>query len=632
MKISVQKKHYTFEYSDGFIRISNRSGQLLYSPLSAQLVLASGVVCQGSGEAFLEDNKVILPYEELPEEIESASLTLQLFDEEIICSFCIKAKNDLAINKLEYFRKANKAIKPNDIEFAFAPAPRGAAGHGTMLYKKPCDASTNGYFAPPPFIMVIGNRFGKIAFSLLDMPNSKQFKFNNYFSVLVEAAGGNIKLKAGEEYHAPRLMLTFPTDEWQAMQDYYIKLKEHGAIDPVPIEDKNLPQWWKRFVVDSYGDQMTQHQYNVYVADDWASADYNTAWLYKWLDTAEERLGTKDFNIVLDAFWQYEWSLDPVPDQERFPDLREFIDEAHRRGHKVLLWIVPFVEDKKLHLSENEPTWAQRYCVLNSVNSVDWTADNVEAYLRDYCHALLSGDDGCLDADGVKLDGAQLTADPIRFRYANPEKGGGVRELMHFYKLFNKIAQSVKPDALINTSVVNPFFENDIHICRLGDQSVRTEREERARISSLMAPNMLMDSDSVVDSRYIKEDYLAACVYSVPYLYNTDMFNLGERPDDATMRALGRLLSLSDKKPYGRAVFVDYGTWQWETRGRITAACFDYDVILVFSEDGTGYVFSWSSGMRELPLFGWKLAEDPDALQLRIDLTAGEIATFRFIP
>ncbi len=626
----MNKKNYSFEYSDEFIYISNNKGELLRSPLSATLTLESGTICEACGEPEIFDNKVVLAYKNLPDELSSATLTLELNDDEIILNFETVAKTDTSINTLEYFLKGKKAIAPNSNCFFFSPAPRSAAGHGTTLYKRPCDVSTDAYFAPPPFIMVMGNRFGNIAYSLLDMPNSKQFKFTPNFGVLVEAVGGNIKLSAGEKYTAPRLMLTFPQDEWNAMEDYYERLKSHNRINPIPIEKKSFPEWWKRFVVDSYGDQIVQLQYNAYVADDWASPDYNTSWLYKWLDTAVKRLGRSDFNIVIDAFWQYEFSIDPIPDKNRFLDLRKFIDDAHKRGHKVLLWIVPFFADSKKHLSDGELTWAQRYDILNSANQIDWTSDNIKAYLNDYCNVLFGSDDGCLDADGVKIDGPQLSTNPTSFKYAHPEHGCGVCELIRFYKLFTNAAQKVKPDVLINSSVVNPFFENEMHICRLGDQSVRSEREDRARISSIMSPNMLMDSDAVTDSELLKEDYLAACVYSVPYLYYTDEFMYGPRPDDKTMKQLGNLLSLSEKKPYGRAIFESQGNWRWETCGKTTAACFDYNTIIVFSEDGTGYVFSWKDGIKRLPLFDWKLVDNPDAAEIEISLTAGEISTFKF--
>ena len=277
---------------------------------------------------------------------------------------------------------------------------------------------------------------------------------------------------------------------------------------------------------------------------------------------------------------------------------------------------------------------AQRFDVLtkdkNGQPHVDWTSDNAEAYLEELCRRLFGNSEDCLDADGVKIDGAFLISDPMNTTYAHPEKGVGAKELLRFYRLFNKAAQKIKRDVLVNTSTVNPFFEDCVHVNRLGDQSVRSERQARARIASLTSPNILLDSDAVMDADCIKEDYLSAVIYSVPYLYNTDEFMLGNRPDDKTMESLGTLLSLSEKKPMGRPVYISEGNWQWETGGRITAACFDADTAVVFGECGKGYAFSWTGGMRNLPLYGRKLPNDKAAQELCVTLRSGELYEFEF--
>ena len=631
----IEKTKYILEYTNGFLSLFNLLGERLqHFPFSTQLTLSDGTVYDIAGEPLWENNRLSLQYQNLSSPLGSASLILTLNEDCILTEFSTTAAQPTAIHTLEYFRKGNKALSVNDNNFYFSPAPYNTFGHGSSLYKRPCNCSTDSYFAPPPFLMLSGNRFGKIAYSLLDLPNSYQYRMSEKFGILADMPGGNLHLSAGDTYIAPRLMLTFPTDEWCALAEYYSKLREYGLIDPCPIEQKNWPAWWKRFAVDCYGDQCTQLQYNAYTADDWASPEYNINWLYCWLNHAEKRLAQTDFTIVVDAFWQYEWSIDPYPDQNRFHGLRGFIDECHRRGHKVLLWIIPFSADRRTHLSPETQTLAERFRVLSSeqnrIPHVDWSSEHAEAYIKELCRVLFGNAPDCLDADGVKIDGPFQIPDPMKVSYAHPEKGIGVRELRRFYRMFTSAAQQIKSDVLVNTSTVNPFFENDIHINRLGDQSVRDEREIRARIASLVSPNILLDSDSVMNSEHIKEDYLTATVYSVPYLYNTEDFLLGERPDDATMQALGRLLSLSEKRPMGRPVYESNGNWRWETNGRTTAACFDSHTIIVFSEDGIGYIFSWHSGIQTLPLFGWHLPDSPSSNEITLHLHAGEIHTFTF--
>lgn len=622
MTMTIEKKSYIFTLENDFCRLLSPEGkQLTAFPLSARLSLAEGAMCEGRGEPVLKDDRLVLEYTALPDSIESAELYFEFYDEKIICAFQARAKEDLAVESFEYFRKGNRALFVNDNTFNFSPAPRSASGHGTTLYKRPCDCSGDGYFAPPPHLMIMGNKAGKISYSLLDLPRSRQFKFSDKYGVLAEVAGGNIAVLAGESYSAPRLMLTFPKDEWEALETYYAAL----PLPRTAIENKNLPSWWKRFVVDTYGDQIAELQYNAFTADDWASPEFNTAWLYSWLESSEKRLGTLDFTVLIDAFWQYEWNLDPIPDQNRFPDLRKFIDHCHSRGHKVLLWIVPLATDKKVNPATGEPSLMEKFNVKKADGTLDCTADGICDYFNEYCRLLFSSEKDCLDADGVKVDGPFLFTDPAGGKYAHHERGIGCFELLNFYKLFTSSAQKFKPDVLINTSTANPFFEENVHICRLGDQSVRAEREARARICSIVSPNMPIDSDGVMDSDFIKEDYLAATIYSVPYLYNTGNFMVGDRPSDETMASLGKLLSLSEKKPWGKPVYLSDGNWLWKTRDRVTAACFDYDTVIVFAEDGLAYVFSWSGGNKTLPTF-----DHTEEKTIDLNLPAGDIFTFPY--
>ena len=631
----IRKAKYIFDYDGGFFTIMNPAGKKIARfPLSARLSLSAGKILEDFEEPLFYDDKITVNLNGRTNAIESATLTFAFADDEIVVSFAALAKEDLSVNEFEYFRHGNFGMSMNDKTFAFSPAPRGAGGHGTTLYKFPCDSSMDSFFAPPPFLLMCGNRFGNISWALLDMPNSYVFKHSDKLGIIAEKPSGKLTTKKGGVYTPPRLLITFPEDEWDALSIYYNKLLEKGCIHPIPQEKKNYPDWWKRFVVDSYGDQMTSLQYNVYSADDWATPDFNTEWLYAWLDKAEKRLGRYDFNIVIDAFWQHEWSLDPYPDKNRFKDLRKFIDHAHRQGHKVLLWVIPFMGDQDGHLAEGEQTFAAKFNVLRNnidgTKSIDYTNANIEKYMDEFCRILFSDGEDCLNSDGVKLDGPFGVSEPGNTEYQNPEMGIGAKEALHHYQLFEKWAHKYKKDALINTSIVNPFFEDYVHICRLGDQSTREEREQRARIQSIMSPNMFTDSDNIANSDHIQKDYLAATVYSVPYLYHTDEFLLGDRPTDATMRALGNLLSLSEKKPFGRPVFQSLGNWQWETEGEITAACFDYDTIIVFSKEKIAYVFSWTSGEKELPLFGHKIP-DSNCDTITLLLKEGEIETFEFI-
>ena len=575
-------------------------------------------------------------------DLSALTLTFTLGDDEIVAAFSAHLRCSAAIEAVELFRSGRKGLYMVDCIRYFAPAPRNYFGINRAFNRNFCDCSSDGYFSPPPLNFSVGNQYGWVSFGLLDLPNSTLYKLTPDLGILVEQPEGQIVVEAGAAYEAPRLLLTFPEDEWQGEALFRQKLLEKGVFSETQKE--SFPDWWQRPTVVTYGDQIMELQYNWYTDVDWGAPGFTQQWLMSWLDNAEKTLDRKDFTIIVDAFWQHRWSAEAKPDINRFPNLRGFIDECHHRGHKVLLWTAPLVDS----VVNGFETLSQRMGVLSEdpvrgledeCRYIDITSDRIRPYFAELSRMFFSSDPDALNCDGLKMDFLTRLQPPAGGCFQHPENGIGVRGLYRFYRIFNEEAKKVKADVLLNGSVCDPRFESILHMNRLHDiQNVFEERELRARASVLAAPNILVDSDgAIMLSDWVEETYLNAVVYSTPSLYYIRKFHDGRSLSAEKMKSLGRLLALSGRKPWGTVEFQSPGNWRLSCGGRIAAATFDGHTLLLQDKNGRQlHLFSWRSGVQSLPLFGMHPETLPAGFitendTLTANLCAGEVYTLPLI-
>lgn len=537
-------------------------------------------------------------------------LTMTFEEDAIVMAVTATAFSDRAVISTELFRKGKYGMYLKGCFRKFTPAPRGNAGVNRAFYSAVCNCTADEYFAPPPLNFSIGNRFGWISFGLLDLPQSLAYNMTGALGIQIERPEGQLTTKSGEVYAPPRLMLTFPENEWEGLLVFRQKLLEKGIIAESMPQKEQYPLWWQRPMVVTYGDQTEQLQYNPGANDDWGAPNYNQQWLTQWLETAERKLGNTEFTVVVDAFWQHRFSAEPKPDRERFPDLRGFIDTCHARGHKVLLWTAPTLDS----IGNDFTPLSQEMGVLspygiswleNTVKVLDLTADCAEEYLEKICRGFFGNGEGELDCDGLKMDFLTCLFPLEAGKMAHPEKGIGIRYLYRFFDMFNRIARKIKPDVLLNGSTCDPRFEEVLFMNRLHDTHVYEERELRARTSVLAAPGIIVDSDGcVMLSTWVKETYLNAVMYSTPALYYVEQFKDGLGLPDEDMLALGRLLQLSERKPWG-TVETDGNDWRLVRDGKVVGATFGGDTLMLRDrEEPVLHLFSWQTGEQMLPLFG----------------------------
>jgi len=571
------------------------------------------------------------------------SFSFLLNDDSIEISFNAEAKKDVFVQETEFFRSGRKGMYMVDCIKYFAPAPRNNEGINRAFYKVMCDCTMDAYFAPPPLNFCVGNRNGWIAFGLLDLPDSYEYKMTPSLGILVEKRGGKLRTKAGDTYKSPRMLITFPETDWDSISLFR---KELGRRNLLPEKRKEIPAWWKRPLLVTYGDQMMDLQYNWYSDDDWGCDEFTTDWLNMWLERSERILGDNNFTIVIDAFWQHKYSAEAKVDERRFSDLRAFIDKCHDKGHKVLLWSAPLLDNtyngfetlsqKKGVLSPDKHEGG----IIDGMSYIDFTSDNISEYFDELSRLYFSSDDDALNCDGLKMDFLAFLRRPeTDVHYQNPENGLGIKEMYRFYDEFQKAAVKVKSDVLLNGSGCDPRFENLMAMNRLHDiQNVYEERELRARASALACPHLLIDSDgAIMLTDWVRETYIKATVYSTPSLYYVNKFHDGAALEDWEMKALKNLLSLSSEKTDGTVHYDENGDWKlFDENGRLTAKTFGGDSLFVFDGKETISVFSWSGEKVSVPADGFTFTELPENCVLNgnileVKTQAGKICKIKAI-
>lgn len=548
---------------------------------------------------------------------QDACMSFRLNSDSIEVSFSLSFAEDTPIYEAVYFRDQEGGMRIGHFDRALTTQPRRNDCHNMDFFKNLPDCSLNGYFYPTMLNFTVGNSQGWAAFGLLDLPDSYQYKLLEDGSILAESCGGNKVIRAGDIYRMPRMLITFPEKDWDCIPLFRQKLMEYGLYTPAKKPLSELPQWWKDPLVCTYGDELS-----TLLLPDARMNDprFNADWVRMLVDTAEQKWGIQRMNIVLDAFWQLHFALDPQVDEARFGNMRDFVDEMHARGHHVIAWCTPIFDN----VQNGFVTRSQKLDVLSNnymeplgipgSYSIDMTCDNIQEYYNQVCQVLFGDGEGEYNLDGVKMDYIGLFRDPAKTGpYRHPEKGLGIREIKIFYETFYKAAKSVKPDALVNCSVTDPRFEAYIDQNRMHDTHAgNIEKELRARLATLACPDLLIDSDgALMLTDWAKQHYICAALYSIPSNYYTVTYH--DRPlDDRDYKPMGTLLQLTTHKPDGHGVFESVGNWKLVDKyGHINGQTIDGHTVVYYpwEKSEKGYIFTWQNETVIIPLHGRKFGK-----------------------
>ena len=578
-----------------------------------------------------------------------AVMSFKLNPDCIEVEFSLQCGEDTPIYEAVCFRDTVGGLRIGHFDRAFTTQPRRNNCHNMDFYKNLPDCSLNGYFYPTMLNFAIGNAQGWAAFGLLDLPDSYQYKLLDDCAIIVESCGGNKVIKAGQTYKMPKMLITFPDSDWDSVALFRKKLMEYGQYAPSKKPLSELPAWWRDPLVCTYGDELSTLMLPDVKMND---PRFNADWVRMLVDTAETKWGIQHMNIVLDAFWQLHFALDPQVDTARFGNMRDFVDEMHARGHHVIGWITPIFDNT----NNGFITRSQKMDVLSSTYIeplgvpgsylIDMTCDNIEEYYREVCQVLFGDGEGQYNMDGVKMDYIGLFRDPAKHGpYRHPEKGLGIREIKLFYEAFYKAAKSVKPDALVNCSITEPRFEHLIDQNRMHDTHAgNIEKELRAKLATTACPDLLIDSDgALMLTDWAKQHYICAAIYSTPSNYYTLTYH--DRPlDDRDYKPMGTLLQFAVHKPDGHAQMLSVGNWQLkDEKGNVNGQTIDGHTVVYYpwEKDEKGYIFTWQNetviiplhdrkfGRLNIPVEGYQVDYARD--QVIIRLQPGIVYTFESV-
>lgn len=366
-------------------------------------------------------------------------------------------------------------------------------------YLHPCEPVelSPGLMSPSPWCFcACGQTGGWMSFSL--EPNESELDFSEFGSV--PGNGNDYCWSVGykgcqtprSELSAPALVLRFGlSDEFEGFARHARTLLKSGKVCPPRLD---LPGWHRGVSVCGWCWQNSRR-------------DSCTQKIYEDNLRLLEAKGLDYDILTIDDFWG-----DPQKhgvwrcDEANWPDLRGFIDARHDEGRHVLLWLCTY--------STGLPDGERRDGVLNELRSPEWAER-----LRCDAHRMLSSDEGCYNADGIKYDYTALFPEADE-----ADEYRGVGYIRERFRMVYEAMTEVKPDAMIVCQSMNPYFNRYQTAIRLNDFTAlpRQGLEEmriRSRIARAVGGGLPIDTDHVSFSTY---------PYDGGYDFFREMDKLGE--------------------------------------------------------------------------------------------------------
>lgn len=143
----------------------------------------------------------------------------------------------------------------------------------------------------------------------------------------------------------------------------------------------------------------------------------------------------------------------------------------------------------------------EEYCVFDERENryvVDPTNPGYLKILRDAIHYIISDDEGCLGADGLKIDFAFWQ--PVGRKARSYSGKYGVELFRELVSRIREYMKAEKPYAVLNCSPCHPYFADLCDQARLHDYDYRQrnsfeEFSQRAALYRAALPGVLIDTD-----------------------------------------------------------------------------------------------------------------------------------------
>lgn len=247
-----------------------------------------------------------------------------------------------------------------------------------------------------------------------------------------------------------------------------------------------------------------------------------------------EKLEDRDLHptiVIIDDKWQDQYGSAEV-NKDRWPDLRGFIDKNLEKGIYTFLWY-------RLWCDEGLPEECK---ILDEDSNIYFRKSNLTAdpshpvyqeKLKEIMHRLLSSDEGCYNAAGLKLDFGFCQPHGRKTKPYGDKYGAEL--LLDYIRQIHTYAKEAKPEAVINASPCHPIFADYVDHARLHDydSSCRDGKEifeHRARLWSIALPNALIDTDS---AGFNTHRDMMRCMMNQPELGIPDIYCVSDLPNFA---------------------------------------------------------------------------------------------------
>ncbi|MDD6095054.1 MAG: hypothetical protein PUC29_04850 [Clostridia bacterium] len=518
--VKIEKAGYSLELSEKTITVFLDGEQVsALRPESSVNLLINGEVREGEPEItgfFRDGDRFIWTDKERCEYI------LTVFDDRF--EYYIKVKGSGKVFGVDYF-SGNKNVPNPGSEYEF---DRGFMPIPTITGARQCEFPAQesydefSYLTIPPLFCYVFDICGvneKLCFALAAEKGHHNFtkftyttKSDNFLRRFWLSTDQSGHESFQGEWISPKILVFGAPDRETALKyysDYYFAngLSERKAKE-------TPPRFWYGPIACGW---IEQAAYSMKHNLGLGAQELACEKLYNNFMSEMKRRNLHPQILIIDDKWQKEYGT-AVADTEKWPDLRGWIDRNLQENNcRTMLWY-------KLWDAEGLPDDCTMYDEKENRRVADPTNPKYRALLRENLHRLLSSDQGCYNAYGLKLDFAFFQ--PVGEKSESYSGLYGVELYYEYVKFIYECVKEIKPEAVVSGSPCHPYFNKYIDHGRLHDYFPDLRRcfEEfrfRAMLYKTALPDAVIDTDgsSFHSRRDTMRHLTMAHTIGVPDLY-----------------------------------------------------------------------------------------------------------------
>ncbi|MBQ7714847.1 MAG: hypothetical protein IJT70_03145 [Clostridia bacterium] len=455
------------------------------------------------------------------------------------CEYYVRVRGRAAVDGVAYFCgdvTSDRAGSEYEFDRGFTPIPT-VDGASQCYFSAQRDFDEFSFLTIPPMFVYVFELCGasaKLAFAL-----SAERGEHNFTKFAYKTRSGGLlrrfwfetdqccHTEVDGEWKTPTVMIYGAASEKEALEYYSRYYFATGKADIK--EYSKIPRFWYGPIACGWTEQAAYAYSKGINASQYDLARRD---VYDNFNAELERRDLHPTLMIIDDKWQTEYG-DPYADVSKWSDLRGWIDENREvRGRHTMLWF-------KLWASDGLP---DSMCMASeseyNKRCADPTNPAYRSLLKKILRRLLSSDEGCYNADGLKLDFAFFQ--PVGRSAVSHSGKYGVELYLEYLKFIYTAAKEIKPEAVISASPCHPLFAPYVDHARLHDYHPDLRRcpEEfdfRSTLYRTALPWSLIDTDGAAfrSQRDTMRYMVSAPKIGIPDLYCiSDMPSLSLSDDD----------------------------------------------------------------------------------------------------